>query len=1425
MEENQQKSIGQKKEFHDVYKDFLDAKIQVRKLTSNEIIKHTQGKHYTDGETVDGHKNKIEMQNQTEKLDLLPDRKKSESDENMQDITPKHNTVRTQAECKIPSELCQTRRSGRKIVPSAKVLEAYSQSGKKAKFLDKNGSSEKESSKMVTQKGQKQICTDNLTHDLVPQEKITTTKKISNMDKKHSSPINDGKGKEKQKKVTTPSHTDEKETMILTCKTKNVEKEENSGSPAKRIKLQVSKTEVTKEYETTPIRTSGRKKVCSAKMKMAISSEGTDLQMKRFLQKRNTESESCNLIKKTCDMEVVENSKKKEHNRPTRPARQKQEENRTEPTSNEKSESSTNDTIKQKQQETATVHIMPKKIENTSEYAVHKRRLSTRQKNQDTSKHQEIITDHTSQKPVEITSSDISLKNEECKSVDSKPKEQDSLAETFIQDKLNNKSANDEISKECTGQNESDDDKLNNEYTGQNDGDDDELTTGSVSKKLSFTILEKDVAENKKTILEKLNMIMNEKRNKFQALQRKFKVARQTVLKASIKGKGAEEIKCCVCKKSFQIGNYMCEHGRSFIYPHASVCKECGRIFRNSSLLKRHVQRIHYEKSIKCKTCGIMFGLEGDLRRHMERVHKIKVSKHQNNDELKKSSDHDYIIMEDADKDSQEKKYLAIDKSVSNSFFSLIPADYVIKNGDKCICKKCGMVFSSVLNLNYHAYRKHINAKNFFCKHCNKGFTLLRDLKNHTQICHSQNPQECSICCKKIISKRGLRNHMEKYHRNDSIFAMRYQCYLCEKRFGYTKELQDHINVCHTAKNDCYFCGENLATSRGLRKHMERMHGIEKNMRDDEFISFEIKCLEEKKNFKAQEIKAEEAIFFIEENLRKSPIKKSSGTSLENIHEMESCQIDNEMEVKPSSIPKSRKRHQKQSANETEMKPFSSQIGKSQRVQSSNGWAGTSDKLYICEHCGATKCTAQQLAKHVNVAHQASALNCNFCGILFYSRQKAILHRRQFHPTMGRNSFCFTEVTKPSMTSSNANNDEEINEKQDKCKSLEALGVDVREFTPPKVVAVAVRSPEELKNQNTNFKINNFGDNKFDKYLECDKQEDTVLIARRYLSPVKKVVPKEPSDEKEINPSRSKLFSLLSKGKLPQNTDEEIKKENALLHKEALIKENEEKGKKELLHSAGVTEQDALLLHHFGSVNRNFETDSDQSPLKESEVSSESLKEVHLPGEDLLYQVEELAEEDSKLIDTINTSLIAKEVVINVDSTTNAKVMKMTKEDILQRFDESNIRKMTGQVNPAKGVMIMNKHVVIQTDKKCTLSVKTDDQGNKSIVTGASEPKNASQNEVEMAFKQLTSFKEGDSLNDNENDDQDKDEKKLVKVHQIINVPKKLVPPYQAKINLPKPDEEVHNTVVYLPKNIKSVDMTVANMDNDDEDVYILFVM
>ncbi|CAG2207823.1 unnamed protein product [Mytilus edulis] len=220
--------IRSKKEFHDVYKDFLDAKIKVRKLTSNEIEKHTQGKHYTDTETVDGHNSNIEMQNQTKKLDSLPDTRKSESDEKIQEITPKHNTMRTHAENKIPTESFQTR-SGRKIVPSAKVLEASGQSGKSQNFLIKMGAVKKNHVRRLHRKDR---------------------------NRPHSTSINDGKhgkGKGKQKKVTTPSHTDEKEKTILTRKTKNVEKEENSGSPAKRIKLQVSDTEVTKEPETTPI--------------------------------------------------------------------------------------------------------------------------------------------------------------------------------------------------------------------------------------------------------------------------------------------------------------------------------------------------------------------------------------------------------------------------------------------------------------------------------------------------------------------------------------------------------------------------------------------------------------------------------------------------------------------------------------------------------------------------------------------------------------------------------------------------------------------------------------------------------------------------------------------------------------------------------------------------------------------------------------------------------------------------------------------------------------------------------------------------------------------------------------------------------------------------------------------------------------------
>jgi hypothetical protein len=61
------------------------------------------------------------------------------------------------------------------------------------------------------------------------------------------------------------------------------------------------------------------------------------------------------------------------------------------------------------------------------------------------------------------------------------------------------------------------------------------------------------------------------------------------------------------------------------------------------------------------------------------------------------------------------------------------------------------------------------------------------------------------------------------------------------------------------------------------------------------------------------------------------------------------------------------------------------------------------------------------------------------------------------------------------------------------------------------------------------------------------------------------------------------------------------------------------------------------------------------------------------------------------------------------------------------------------------------------------------------------------------------------------------------KIDEVINVPNKLLTPYQTMITPPDNDEETKNTVINLPDHVKYVDLTVANMDSDDGDVYLLF--
>ncbi|CAO4366654.1 unnamed protein product [Caenorhabditis nigoni] len=77
-------------------------------------------------------------------------------------------------------------------------------------------------------------------------------------------------------------------------------------------------------------------------------------------------------------------------------------------------------------------------------------------------------------------------------------------------------------------------------------------------------------------------------------------------------------------------------------------------------------------------------------------------------------------------------------------------------------------------------------------------------------------PDQCHICLKVFISKKGLENHLV-IHTNEKPF----KCEVCGKGFRYGSNLHEHKSV-HTGMNpfSCPYCGKSVRLKGNLKKHL-----------------------------------------------------------------------------------------------------------------------------------------------------------------------------------------------------------------------------------------------------------------------------------------------------------------------------------------------------------------------------------------------------------------------------------------------------------------------------------------------------------------------------------------------------------------------------------------------------------------------------
>lgn len=146
-------------------------------------------------------------------------------------------------------------------------------------------------------------------------------------------------------------------------------------------------------------------------------------------------------------------------------------------------------------------------------------------------------------------------------------------------------------------------------------------------------------------------------------------------------------------------------------------------------------------------------------------------------------------------------------------------------------CTKCDVVLKSRKRYLEHLRRIHI--KEYRCEVCNKGFGYPTDLKRHTcrktdgskktlkkkSVKKSTVSFSCAECNYVTTSNSRLQNHVTRTH------SLNYKCDQCDKKFGFSAELEKHKYNMHTEKLFfCDQCAKCYKNKQGFDAHL-KTHG------------------------------------------------------------------------------------------------------------------------------------------------------------------------------------------------------------------------------------------------------------------------------------------------------------------------------------------------------------------------------------------------------------------------------------------------------------------------------------------------------------------------------------------------------------------------------------------------------------------------
>ncbi|CAB3262397.1 unnamed protein product [Arctia plantaginis] len=151
----------------------------------------------------------------------------------------------------------------------------------------------------------------------------------------------------------------------------------------------------------------------------------------------------------------------------------------------------------------------------------------------------------------------------------------------------------------------------------------------------------------------------------------------------------------------------------------------------------------------------------------------------------------------------------------------ITPFKFITETLQCCICTHTFSKFKSLLE------HMNIHYRNYICKQCDGGFTVIASLRAHMHV-HESGNFKCEHCLKvfETASKKRAHERAKHVHKLDV-----YKCGYCNETFSDHRSKEEHLVSIHGLKmpiSKCLACNKVFSNRQALRVHVKRDHLLER---------------------------------------------------------------------------------------------------------------------------------------------------------------------------------------------------------------------------------------------------------------------------------------------------------------------------------------------------------------------------------------------------------------------------------------------------------------------------------------------------------------------------------------------------------------------------------------------------------------------